>query len=248
MPTPASPSATDSSATGFLAGAERDLAVRSPATTLADSRLRLADPRGARVVGRPQPVVVAGARAQLVETALRRRCAPARMIATRLHSSSTSRAVARQQHGDPVCPPGGGSARACPACRRVEPGGGLVEQQQPRAAQQRRGDAEPLAHAVRVAADAVAGPVGEIDDVERLVDPRARVAAVERRQELEVLAARRGRDRSAAPPRTPPRPRARARLASGSPAEQRAPARRSAGSGPSIIRSDVVLPAPLGPR
>ena len=40
-----------------------------------------------------------------------------------------------------------------------------------------------------VAADAILGPVGEIDGVERLVDLRARVAAVERRDELEVLAA-----------------------------------------------------------
>ena len=38
---------------------------------------------------------------------------------------------------------------------RVEAGRGLVEDQQARAAQQRRGDAEALAHAVRVAADAV---------------------------------------------------------------------------------------------
>ena len=41
--------------------------------------------------------------------------------------------------------------------RRVEPGRRLVEQQQPRLADQRAGDAEALAHAVRVAADAILG-------------------------------------------------------------------------------------------
>ena len=73
--------------------------------------------------------------------------------------------------------------------RRVEAGRRLVEHEQARRAQQRRGDPEPLAHAVRVAARLVARAAGEVDRVERGVDPAARVAAVERGHHLEVLAA-----------------------------------------------------------
>ena len=71
----------------------------------------------------------------------------------------------------------------------VKPGRGLVEQEQLGFAQQRRRDPEALAHPVRVAADAVLGPVGELDRVERRVDPRPRVAPVEGGQQLEVAPA-----------------------------------------------------------
>jgi hypothetical protein len=71
----------------------------------------------------------------------------------------------------------------------VEAGGGLVEQQEPRRAQQRPGDAEALTHPVRVAADLVLGAVGEVDCVERLADPAGGAVAVERGQQLEVPAA-----------------------------------------------------------
>ena len=40
-------------------------------------------------------------------------------------------------------------------------------------AQERRRDAEPLAHPVRVAADAVLGAVAQLDELEHLVDARA---------------------------------------------------------------------------
>ena len=73
---------------------------------------------------------------------------------------------------------------------RVEPGGGLVEQQQLRLAQQRRGDAEPLPHAVRVPADAILGAVAQLDHLEHLLDARARVAAVEIGEQPQVLPAR----------------------------------------------------------
>src|SRR5207253_533264 len=50
-------------------------------------------------------------------------------------------------------------------------------------------DAQALAHAVRVAADAVLGAVAELDELEHLVDPAPRLAAVIVRQQLEVLPA-----------------------------------------------------------
>ena len=71
----------------------------------------------------------------------------------------------------------------------VQAGGRLVEDEQRGVADQRPGDAEPLAHAVRVAADLVALPVGQLHGVERRVDPALGAAAVERGDELEVAAA-----------------------------------------------------------
>ena len=70
----------------------------------------------------------------------------------------------------------------------IEPGRRLVEQEQPWRAEQRCGNAEALAHPVRVAADLVASPFGQVDQVEYLGDPRGRVAAVVGGQQLQVLA------------------------------------------------------------
>ena len=75
-----------------------------------------------------------------------------------------------------------------PHAGRIEAGRRLVEQQQARRAQQRPGDAEALAHAVRVAADLVLRAVGEVDGVEHLADAAFGAFAVERRHELEVAA------------------------------------------------------------
>src|SRR5205814_951801 len=65
----------------------------------------------------------------------------------------------------------------------------LVEEQELRVAQERRGHAEPLAHALRVATDAIVGALVEIDERQQLVDSIAATVAVESREELEVLAA-----------------------------------------------------------
>ena len=53
---------------------------------------------------------------------------------------------------------------------RVEAVGGLVEHQDPRIAEQRRREAEPLAHAERVAARAPVAGVLERDQLEQLLD------------------------------------------------------------------------------
>ena len=69
-----------------------------------------------------------------------------------------SQQMARQQHGHARRRRAAESACACRACRAgIEPGRRLVEQQQLRLAQQRGGDPETLAHAVRVPADLVIG-------------------------------------------------------------------------------------------
>ena len=71
---------------------------------------------------------------------------------------------------------------------RVQAGGRLVEQQQPRPADQRRGDAEPLAHPRREAAHALSGAVGETDLREHPRELRAGAVAglVEPGEHLEV--------------------------------------------------------------
>ena len=53
----------------------------------------------------------------------------------------------------------------------IETAGGLVEQQQSGRPQQRRGDPEALAHPGRVPAHPVAGPGGQPDLFEKLVEP-----------------------------------------------------------------------------
>ena len=70
----------------------------------------------------------------------------------------------------------------------VEAGGGLVEDQEARPAQQRGGDAKALAHPVRVAAHPVLGAGAELDHVEHLVDAPGGPVTVERGEEFEVLA------------------------------------------------------------
>ncbi len=66
--------------------------------------------------------------------------------------------------------------------------GRLVEHQESRLAQQAGRDPEPLPHAVGVAGHLVVGTVGEVDDLEHLLDEAGSHAAVEQRKALEVLA------------------------------------------------------------
>jgi hypothetical protein len=53
---------------------------------------------------------------------------------------------------------------------RIEAGRGLIEQQQLRFSQQGGGNAQALAHAVRVAPDAITCAVGELNGRQRRVD------------------------------------------------------------------------------
>ena len=55
----------------------------------------------------------------------------------------------------------------------------LVEKQEARIAQQGGGDSQSLAHAVGVAADFVLGPIGELDNLENLIDPAPGATAIE---------------------------------------------------------------------
>src|SRR4051812_20120739 len=78
--------------------------------------------------------------------------------------------VAREENRDPLFREPPHHVAHVAHAGRIEAGGGLVEQQEPRFADQRRGEAEPLAHAVRVAAYPVLRAVAELDELERLLD------------------------------------------------------------------------------
>ena len=155
--------------------------------------------------------------------------------------------MAREQDGDALVGEAAHEYAHVAHARRVQAGGRLVEDEQGGVADQRSGNAKPLAHAVRVAADLVALPVGQLHGIERRVDPALGAAAVERGDELEVAAAgevgvEARRLHESGHPGQRPRP-----------LDQRVAPEQLGDAGvradePSSMRSVVVLPAPLGPR
>jgi hypothetical protein len=72
----------------------------------------------------------------------------------------------------------------------VQSGERLVQQHEPRRVQQRALEREPLTHAARERADGFVTAIGQTRRRERFVDRRARVEAVELREEAQVLARR----------------------------------------------------------
>ncbi len=147
------------------------------------------DRRGGAVVGRAQVVAAGGAGDQLVQRALVDHAPAGDDRDAVAEVLDLVHQVRGQQHGQPVLGQPVHERAHVAHARGVEPGRRLVEQQQPRIAQQRPGDAEALLHAVRVAADLVVTSRVQVDGVQRVVDPLGRVAAVQRRHQFEVLAA-----------------------------------------------------------
>ena len=216
---------------------------RCPATAAAISV-------AAGVVVGPQPVAGAAAASQLGERALVDDAARCCTIATRSQSSCTSGSW--WLDSSTVIPSSARrrmSSRMSRMPRGIESGRRLVEDQEPRRPQQGGGDPEPLAHSVRVAADAVASArAASSTDVEHLVDARRRVRRRRARPASAGSCGRSGTDRSAAPRRSPRRRPGRfapSRIGS-RPKSSACPP--SGVIRPSIMRSVVVLPAPLGPR
>ncbi len=169
-------------------GAEPDLV--GPGGDVVHARLRGADAQRARVVGGPQPERAAGRLlAQVGQRALeddlprahdRHAVAqlldlPHEVAGEQDRHAAVGQAPHERAH---VAHPGG-----------VQAGRRLVEQEQARLADEGAGDAQPLAHAVRVAADLVLGAVAEVDRLERLLDAGPGVAAVEAGEQLEVAPA-----------------------------------------------------------
>ena len=240
---PASISACDSSATADSSAVKRD-PPRLDAL-VGDPRLRSAHRERALVVGGRQPVGGPGAALELGDRALVDDLARAHDPDPVADLLDLGHQVAREQHRHPLPrqPADQQAHVAHPA--GIKPGGGLVEQQQLGLAQQRRGDPQALAHPVRVAADAIPRPVGELDRVQRGVDPRRRARRRRTRPAARGCAGPSGMGRTSAPRRTRPRPSSARTVTCGS-----RPNRRTDPSvgriRPSIIRSDVVFPGAVG--
>ena len=199
-------------------------------------------------VGGPQPPGAAGALAQLGKSALVDDPALAddrHPVAELFHLGEQ---VAGEQDGDPLAGEPANEQAHVAHPRRIETGGRLVQKQQPRRAQQRGGDPEPLLHPVRVAADPVVAPVAQLDQLEHLLDPVARARLVVVGKQAQVPPAGQVRVEAPAPRRSRRHRQARAPPgASGSrPNSSIAPA--VGRISPSSIRSEVVFPAPFGPR
>ena len=159
-------------ADGRLVGGAEVQAALGRLGDLLDAGLRGADAPRALVVGGPQAVAGPRLAAKLGERALVGDPARADDRDAVAELLDLGEQVARQQNGDALAGEVADEPAHVAHPGRVEPGRRLVEQQQARPAQKRGGDAEPLAHPVRVAADPVAGAVGELDDLEHLVDAR----------------------------------------------------------------------------
>ena len=169
---------------GRLVGGERD--PPRLGALIGDARLRSAHRERALVVGGRQPVGRPGAALELGDRALIDDLPRAHDPDPVADLLDLGHQVAGEQYGHPLPRQPANQQAHVAHAPRVKPGGGFVEQQQLGLAQQRRGDPKALAHAVRVAADAIPGAVGELDGVQGGVDPPARVAAVERGQQLQV--------------------------------------------------------------
>ena len=152
-----------------------------------DAPLRARQLQRASVVGAAQPIAGPALAAQIRERALVDD-APAvddrHAVAQFLHLGQL---VAGEQHRDPFIGQAADQRAHVAHARRIEAGRGLVEHQQARAAQQRRGDPEPLAHPMREAADAMAGARGQLDDLQNLADALLCPIAIQCCQELQVL-------------------------------------------------------------
>ena len=122
----------------------------------------------------------------------------------------------------------------------------LVEEQHLGVAEQRGGDAEPLAHAEREALGALPGHVLEADDAEHLVHPAGRDAG-QLGQAQQVVAGAAGR-RARPWRRGARRPGGARSAACGRGSRRSSPGPEVGLSRPRIIRIVVDLPEPFGPE
>ncbi len=165
-----------------------ELAGRGPGGV--DARVPFGDLERAGVVAGGQPVGRARSLlAQLLGAPVPHHLAQAQHRERVAHVLQIADQVAREEHrgalgGEPAHQPG-----HVAGARRIKAAGRLVEQQQPRRAQQRGGDPQALAHAGRVAADAILAAPGQARPARaRSSTALAADAAVELGQQLEVHA------------------------------------------------------------
>ncbi len=169
---------------GGLVGGERDPPV---------IRAHIGDP-GLGPAYRQRPVVVGGLEpVSGPGTALELRYLPLVDDPSRAHDRDPvadvlhlGQQMAGQQHGHAVLGQTPDQQPHVPHAGGIEAGRRFVEQQQLGIAQQCRGDPQALAHAMRVAADAVTLAAGQLHGLQRLIDPVARAPAVVGGEHLQV--------------------------------------------------------------
>jgi hypothetical protein len=100
--------------------------------------------------------------------------------------------VARDQDRSPIFGEAAQEAAQPTNARRIEPVCRLVQDQERRIFEQRRGDAESLLHAERICLDEIVGPLGEPDSLQDLVRG-AGTDPVDTPEQLQVPASRKAR-------------------------------------------------------
>ena len=155
--------------------------------------------------------------------------------------------VAGQHHGHPGLGEVAHQRAHLPDAARVEAVGRLVQDQQLRLLEQRRGDREPLLHAQRVRLHPVLRPVPQADQFQHLGHPALLHAAGVGQQRERVLGGEvAGRTAGSPRSRRPGRP---PRAGAAGTSRPRIAIRPPLGLiRPSSVRSVVVLPEPFGPR
>ncbi len=94
-------------------------------------------------------------------------------------SSASSRYLRGEEDRDPARHELADAVPHRPAAARVQPGGGLVEEDHPRGADEGHGQIEPAAHPARVGRHRLVRRVGKAEPLEQLADPRPPGAAAE---------------------------------------------------------------------
>ena len=190
----------------------------------------LGDPARALDVRGPQPVPAPHRALQVDDRPLVQDPAPVDDRDPVAQLLDVGHLVAREHHRDPLRREPAHERLHVAHPGRVEPGGGLVEQEQLRPAQQRGGDAEPLLHAVGVVARPGRRPARPGRRWRASRRPASGRRRRRRRRTARGSCARSGRGRTAAPRRTRPRPGARAGRAAPGRARTGGPCPRWGGS------------------
>src|SRR5947207_3909310 len=138
-------------------------------------------------IARLDAVVLAEGLPQVVEPPLEHDPAVVHDRNAVAHLLDLAEQMARVENGDAFAGEAADQSAHVADARRIEPVGGLVEDQGLWGPQQGRGDPEPLTHPLRVPAQPVTCPIGKADQLQHLVDPYGGRAAVERPQQLQVL-------------------------------------------------------------
>src|SRR6059058_2169935 len=140
-------------------------------------------------IAAPQPVAGRRSREQLTERAFVDDRALANDRDAVAELLDLVQQVAREENRDPVAGEPPDEVAHVAHARRVETGRRLIEQEETRLPEERRGDPETLTHAMRVAADLVLRAVSQLHRLEHRLDPGAGARLVVIGEQPKVAAA-----------------------------------------------------------